>query len=270
MLRLDLRVRRPGTSLAYRAGGVEAIGVRTQRSRSPAVALAVALLLPRAAHAAPGDDRALGYGGSPPSVRSTAALSRRDAATVIARLAGYDTRPPQASTFADVSPGDAQLGAIEAMWREGVTGGCRRTGERRAGRSPSRARHFCPDRPATRGQLAMFLARAFAIAPPTGGQHFSDVPSAHPYYPFVEGLAQAGLAEPCPGQPGKFCPDAPVSRGDGAAMLSRLLLAGAEPAPTRQSVLPWTSRRNASSLVLSGRPLRRSSSSRDSPPTFWR
>ena len=36
------------------------------------------------------------------------------------------------------------------------------------------------------------------------------------------------------------------------------------------SPLPWTSRRNASSLALSGRPLSRSSSSRDSPPTFWR
>jgi hypothetical protein len=248
--------------------------VRTERSRSAAIALAIALSLPRAAHATPGDDRALGYGGSPASVRATSALTRRDAAIVIARLAGYDTTPHATSTFADVSPGDTQRGAIEAMWREGVTGECRRTSDEPAertrearGRSPGRARHFCPDRPATRGQLAMFLARAFAIAPPTGGQHFSDVPSAHPYYAFVEGLAQAGLAEPCPGQPGNFCPDAPVSRGDGAAMLSRLLLAGAEPP---QSVLPWTSRRNASSLVLSGRPLRRSSSSRDSPPTFWR
>ena len=255
---------------------------RPQRSRRRAIALAIALSLPGPAHAAPGDDRLIAYRGSPPSFRPASTLSRRDAATVIARLAGYDTTPPASSTFADVPPGDAQLGAIEAMWREGLTAGCRRASETpahrasRAGplrprdqptRAAASARRYCPDRPATRGQLAMFLARAFAIAPPTTGQHFSDVPGTHPDYAFIEGLAQAGLAEPCPGRPGTYCPDAPVTRGDGAAMLSRFLLAGVA---GRQSVLPWTSRRNASSLVLSGRPLSRSSSSRDRPPTFWR
>lgn len=32
--------------------------------------------------------------------------------------------------------------------------------------------------------------------------------------------------------------------------------------------LPWTSRKNASSVALSGRPFNRSSSSREMPPTF--
>ena len=248
---------------------------RLQRSGRRAIALVIALSLPGAARAAPGDDRLIAYRGSPPSVRPASTLTRRDAATAIARLAGYDTTPPASSTFADVPPDDAQLGAIEAMWREGLTTGCRRArGPQRGAshgplpRSPREpaARRYCPDRPATRGQLAVFLARAFAIAPPTGGQHFSDVPGTHPDFAAIEALAEAGLAEPCPGRPGTYCPDAPVTRGDGAAMLSRFLLAGV----AGQSVLPWTSRRNASSLVLSGRPLSRSSSSRDRPPTFWR
>jgi len=277
---------------------------RTQRPRSPAIAFVIALSLPGPTRAAPGEPPPIADRSSPPSFRPASTLTRRDAATAIARLAGYDTTPPVASTFADVSPGDAQLGAIEAMWRQGLTSGCsadgaeppsgeprsserrprRASGERPRGPSaeepprPGRERRFCPDRPATRGQLAVMLARAFAIAPPIGGQHFSDVPSTHPDYAFIEGLAQAGLAEPCPDQPGNYCPDAPVTRGDRAAMLSRFLLSGVadrhgEPAPRSvrtQSVLPWTSRRNASSLVLSGRPLSRSSSSRDSPPTFWR
>src|SRR5439155_20855644 len=130
-----------------------------------------------------------------------------DAASVVARLAGFDTAAPPSNTFRDVPPSDFQFGAIEAMWREGVTTGCG---------TLHGARRYCPDRPATRGQMAVFLSRAFAIPGPSSGQHFSDVPRTHPYYAFIEGLAQMGLAEPCPGQPGNYCPDAPTTRADAA------------------------------------------------------
>jgi hypothetical protein len=157
------------------------------------------------------------YRGSPPSFDPAHTLRRRDAAFLVARLAGLDTTPPPSSTFRDVLPGDLRFGAIEALWRERVAYGCR---------AAHGVRGYCPDRPATRGQMAVLLGRAFGIAPPDGGQHFSDVPRTHPAYAFVEGLAQLGLAEPCPGRPGTYCPDAAVTRADAAAMLSRFLLAG--------------------------------------------
>jgi hypothetical protein len=187
------------------------------------------LLVSDAVVAAPGEQPAslpghfeVGYRGSPPSFGPANTLKRRDAATVVARLAGFDIAAPRSNTFRDVLPSDAQFGAIEAMWREGVTAGCR---------AIRGMRSYCPDRPATRGQMAVFLSRAFAIPRQDSGQHFSDVPRTHPYHGFIEGLAQVGLAEPCPGQPGNYCPDAPATRADAATMLSRFLLAGVQRPP---------------------------------------
>ena len=57
---------------------------------------------------------------------------------------------------------------------------------------------------------ARFLERAFVIISQPPPNAFSDVPSSRADYQFIEALFGAGLAEPCPGQPGKFCPDAPV------------------------------------------------------------
>src|SRR5262249_30209784 len=66
-----------------------------------------------------------GYRGSPPSFDPAHTLRRRDAAFLVARLAGLDTTPPPSSAFRDVPPSDLQFGAIEALWRERVASGCR-------------------------------------------------------------------------------------------------------------------------------------------------
>ena len=50
---------------------------------------------------------------------------------------------------------------------------------------------------------------------------FSDVPLAHAYSNEVESLAKAGISNGCGG--GKFCVDAPVTRGQMAVFLSRAL-----------------------------------------------
>jgi len=147
-------------------------------------------------------------------------MTRRDAAFEISSVAGYDTAPPPSATFSDVPPWAAQFGPIEAMWREGLTTGCAVNGGVRA---------YCPDSGVTRGQMGVFLSRAFGITQTNGGQNFADVPPSHPWYPFIQALAVAGLAEGCPGQPGNFCPDAAVTRGDLAAMLGRFVIAGLHP-----------------------------------------
>lgn len=65
--------------------------------------------------------------------------------------AGY--QPPEATgMFADVPLGHPFARWIEQLAREGVTGGC--------ATSPAR---YCPDDPVTRGQMAVFLVRAFNL-----------------------------------------------------------------------------------------------------------
>ena len=47
---------------------------------------------------------------------------------------------------------------------------------------------------------------------------FSDVPTSHPFFRFIEALARSGITSGCGG--GNFCPDAPLTRGQMAVFLS--------------------------------------------------
>ncbi|MGH7729710.1 MAG: S-layer homology domain-containing protein, partial [Candidatus Eiseniibacteriota bacterium] len=66
--------------------------------------------------------------------------------------AGYQARDAT-GTFADVPPGHPYAPWIEQLAEQGITGGC--------GINPAR---YCPDRPVTRGEMAVFLVRAFDLA----------------------------------------------------------------------------------------------------------
>lgn len=55
-------------------------------------------------------------------------------------------------------------------------------------------------------------------APPVTAT-FSDVPTSHPFYPFVEALARSGITSGCGG--GRFCPDQPLTRGQMAVFLAK-------------------------------------------------
>lgn len=50
---------------------------------------------------------------------------------------------------------------------------------------------------------------------------FLDVPSDHPFYPFVEALSDSGITAGCGG--GNFCPNEPVTRGQMAVFLAKAL-----------------------------------------------
>ena len=50
---------------------------------------------------------------------------------------------------------------------------------------------------------------------------FSDVPTSHPLFQYVEALVKAGVTGGCGG--GKYCPDAPLKRGQMAVFLARAL-----------------------------------------------
>ena len=56
------------------------------------------------------------------------------------------------------------------------------------------------------------------VSPPPAVATFSDVPTSHPFFQFIEALARSGITSGCGG--GNFCPDAPLTRGQMAVFLS--------------------------------------------------
>lgn len=59
------------------------------------------------------------------------------------------------------------------------------------------------------------------VSPAPGQATFNDVTTNHPFFQFVEALAASGITAGCGG--GNFCPDAPITRGQMAAFLSKAL-----------------------------------------------
>jgi hypothetical protein len=56
------------------------------------------------------------------------------------------------------------------------------------------------------------------VSPAPSVATFSDVPTSHPFFQFVEALARSGITSGCGS--GNFCPDAPLTRGQMAVFLS--------------------------------------------------
>ena len=81
------------------------------------------------------------------------------------------------------------------------------------------------------------LGRQDVVSPPITDvwRHlvaFADVPSSHLFWPWIQGLVEAGVTGGCVANPPAYCPDAPVSRGQGAVLLLRALHgAGYAPPP---------------------------------------
>ena len=59
------------------------------------------------------------------------------------------------------------------------------------------------------------------VRPPPATATFTDVPTTHLFFQYVEALAAAGITAGCGG--GNFCPDAAVTRGQMAVFLSKAL-----------------------------------------------
>lgn len=59
------------------------------------------------------------------------------------------------------------------------------------------------------------------VSPAPATATYSDVPTNHAFFQYVEALAKAGVTGGCGS--GKFCPDAPLTRGQMATFLARAL-----------------------------------------------
>jgi parallel beta-helix repeat protein len=78
---------------------------------------------------------------------------------------------------------------------------------------------FCPDALATRGEMAVFLSRAFQLGNAATDSFADD--AASPYQDHINRLAGAGITKGC--SAGLFCPDRYVARGEMASFLARAL-----------------------------------------------
>jgi hypothetical protein len=74
------------------------------------------------------------------------------------------------------------------------------------------------------GSVRIQAARVFyklQVSPPPATASFTDVPTTHLFFQYVEALAAAGITSGCGG--GNFCPDAAVTRGQMAVFLAKAL-----------------------------------------------
>lgn len=112
-----------------------------------------------------------------------------------------DGRNPEPA-FADVAPGYPFFDWIQFMAANKITGGC--------GTAPL---VFCPETPAARGQLAVFLVRSMLGDTFTSQQtpYYTDVPASHPFFRYIQKLKELNLGQEC--APQQFCPESAATRG---------------------------------------------------------
>jgi hypothetical protein len=94
-----------------------------------------------------------GCATSPPAYCPEDTVTRAQMAVFLLRAthgAAYQPPPTTGVTFSDVPTANLFAPWIEQLAREGITGGCG-------------GGNYCPDDPVTRGQMAVFLVRAFNL-----------------------------------------------------------------------------------------------------------
>lgn len=132
---------------------------------------------------------------------------------IIRSVQGGDTFDyPSTPYFTDVPSTHPYFPHIQKMKHLGITSGCTAT-------------TYCPDDPTTRGQMAVFLIRgryglaAGQAVPSTPVRYFTDVPSDHPYFAFIQKMRDLGITAGCSAT--SYCPDALTTRGQMATFLIR-------------------------------------------------
>ncbi|WP_157041791.1 S-layer homology domain-containing protein [Nitriliruptor alkaliphilus] len=112
--------------------------------------------------------------------------------------------PAGSTRFRDVPASHPHYTAIETIAVRRITEGC----------APG---FYCPSDPVVRAQMASFLVRALDL-PAVSGTPFRDIDSG-PHASAVASLAAAGITTGC--EPRRFCPNAPVTRGQMATFIAR-------------------------------------------------
>jgi 2',3'-cyclic-nucleotide 2'-phosphodiesterase/3'-nucleotidase len=156
-----------------------------------------------------------GCGGTPLWFCPDRSTTRAEAAVFLERgVHGSAYQPPAvgASTgFNDVSTSYWAAAWIKQLGADGITNGCLA--------SPL---SYCPDRSATRAEMAIFLLRAkhgAAYTPPPATGLFTDVPTGYWDANWIEQLYTEGITSGCSLSPLSYCPDRTVTRAEMAVFL---------------------------------------------------
>ncbi len=141
---------------------------------------------------------------------------------LLAKHGSTYTPPTATGVFVDVKVDSPNAAWIEQVAKEGITAGCASTN--------GVGRQYCPNVPATRGEMAVFLMRSIHggnYTPPaaTGGV-FYDVGVGHPYAAWIEQLAKEGISKGTSITPPTFSPGATFSRGEMAVFILRSIHGG--------------------------------------------
>jgi hypothetical protein len=137
-------------------------------------------------------------------------LTRAQAAPLLLRARNgiCEAPPPCTGIFADVPCSGMFADWIEALAAADITAGC--GGD-----------DYCPDAPLRRDQISVLLLKtrfgSSYLPPPCAGV-FADVECPGPFTDWVEDLNAKGIAAGCGA--GLYCPDAAVTRGQMAALLT--------------------------------------------------
>ncbi|UCH35110.1 MAG: penicillin acylase family protein [Armatimonadota bacterium] len=162
-----------------------------------------------------------GCGADPPLYCPTNNVTRGQMAVFICKAAGKTWLDPGAPTFSDVAETHPFYGWIERLADPASWGGIPPTGGCGGGR-------YCPTSATTRGQIAVFLCKANGTTwLDPGTPTFDDVAETHPFYGWIERLADPGSWTVPPtsgcaiGPPPRYCPTNSVTRAQMAAFLCR-------------------------------------------------
>lgn len=68
----------------------------------------------------------------------------------------------------------------------------------------------------------VIIGYVLEVSPAPATATFNDVPTTHPFFQFIEALAEAGVTGGCNAVPPLYCPDNPVTRGQMAVFMSKL------------------------------------------------
>ena len=163
---------------------------------------------------------------SRPYFRPGGTVTRGQLLKLVVNAAGWSIVTPPTPTFADVPAGHPFYPYIETGVSHGIISGytCGGPGEPC---DPQNRPYFRPYNTVTRSQVAKVIALAQAYPLPNPpAPTFADVPPTHPFYPFVEAVAAAGVVsgytcggggEPCdPQNRPYFRPAAPATRAQAA------------------------------------------------------
>ena len=114
--------------------------------------------------------------------------------------------------YTDVDRASVHSSNIEALERLGVFDG-----------TQCGARKFCPDDPAKRWAIAVWIVRVIdgRNPVPVKESRFADVDDGEWWMPYVERLADLGITLGCKAEPLRFCPDDTVTRAQMASFLVR-------------------------------------------------